>query len=99
MGLLSMIFGVIASVATLVGFPAALSALGFGSAGVTAGSFAAGIQGTSVASGSLFSLAQSTGAAGLAFGTKAVLFGSVPFLAEEINKPLPKQLSKNSQDL
>ncbi|WAR17939.1 hypothetical protein MAR_032533 [Mya arenaria] len=74
MGLLSMVFGVIASVATLVGFPAALSALGFESAGVTAGSFAAGIQGPSVASGSLFALAQSTGAAGLAFGTKAVLF-------------------------
>ncbi|WAR17938.1 hypothetical protein MAR_032532 [Mya arenaria] len=65
---------VTAGVAALVGFPAALSALGFGSAGVTAGSFAAWFQGPYVAAGSFFSLAQSAGAAGLAFGTKAALF-------------------------
>ncbi|XP_052765555.1 interferon alpha-inducible protein 27-like protein 2A [Mya arenaria] len=66
--------GVTAGVAAMVGAPVALGALGFGSAGVVAGSIAAGIQGPAVVSGSFFALAQSAGVAGLALGTKAALF-------------------------
>ncbi|XP_052765513.1 interferon alpha-inducible protein 27-like protein 2A [Mya arenaria] len=73
-GLGRVAFGVAAGVATLAGAPVALGALGFGSAGVVAGSIAAGIQGPAVVSGSYFALAQSAGAAGLAVGTQAALF-------------------------
>ncbi|XP_052270853.1 interferon alpha-inducible protein 27-like protein 2B isoform X2 [Dreissena polymorpha] len=57
--------------------PVVLSAVGFTSAGVAAGSIAAGLQGPAVASGSLFALLQSAGAAGLTTGTQAGVFSWV----------------------
>ncbi|KAL6059210.1 Interferon alpha-inducible protein 27, mitochondrial [Balamuthia mandrillaris] len=56
--------GVAAGVAAPACVSAAVGAAGFGSAGVTAGSFAAAIQGSSVASGGLFAACQSIGATG-----------------------------------
>lgn len=61
--------------AAVLAAPAALSAAGFGSAGVSAGSMAAGVQSTMggvIAKGSLFSLCQSWGAAGLPAAAQAV---------------------------
>ena len=64
--------GVAAPVVVLGG----LAATGFGAGGVLAGSVAAGIQSSSVAAGSLFATCQSVGAAGLAAGTQAGIFGA-----------------------
>ena len=52
----------------------ALPALGFGGAGVAAGSIAAGLQGPAVAAGSCFATCQSLGATG-ALGAVAVKTG------------------------
>ena len=57
--------------ACALGFPWALGAIGFGGAGVAAGSLAAGAQGAATVAGSTFAVAQSIGAAGLA--TKTVV--------------------------
>ncbi|XP_047991856.1 interferon alpha-inducible protein 27-like protein 2B [Leguminivora glycinivorella] len=54
-----------------------LPLLGFGSAGVTAGSFAASWQGPAVAAGSVFAICQSLGATGLGI----LLFGAVGSVA------------------
>lgn len=78
---LTVIIGKVA-LGALIGGVAAVSAatfalpiLGFGSAGVAAGSVAAGVQSLigSVSAGSLFALLQSVGATGLAMGAKAAI--------------------------
>ena len=69
------IYGGLATSAVLGGFigAVALSAIGFTSAGVAAGSFAAAWQGPLTAAGSTFAVLQSLGATGLG----SVLFGTV----------------------
>ena len=54
----------------------ALPVLGFGSAGVTAGSIAAIAQSSSVAAGSTFAALQSVGAVGITGATSAAIVGS-----------------------
>ncbi|XP_076153556.1 interferon alpha-inducible protein 27-like protein 1 [Alosa pseudoharengus] len=70
----------IGALGALVMVPAALSAIGFGSAGIAAGSTAAGMMsgaavtnGGGVAAGSLVAALQSAGAAGLSLGAKAAV--------------------------
>lgn len=60
----------------VIAAPVALSAAGFGSIGVLAGSYAAGVQATMggvVAKGSLFAVCQSWGAAGIPIATQAII--------------------------
>ncbi|XP_065305374.1 interferon alpha-inducible protein 27-like protein 2A [Dermacentor albipictus] len=67
---------IIGAAGALVAAPVALGAIGFGAAGVTAGSMAAAAQATMggfVAKGSLFALCQSWGAAGIPVVAKGVL--------------------------
>lgn len=70
--------------------PFALSAIGFTTAGVAAGSVAAGIQsavyGEAVASGSIFAGLQSAGAAGIGVKASAAIFSSVAGAATYIKK-------------
>ncbi|XP_064621100.1 interferon alpha-inducible protein 27, mitochondrial-like [Lineus longissimus] len=64
---------------SLVGVPLLLGAIGFGAAGVTAGSLAALWQSTmggTVAAGSLFSILQSIGAVGLGAATSLTVTGA-----------------------
>lgn len=61
---IGMIGGVTGIVVGVVVFPLALSAIGFGSAGVAAGSLAAVIQTPTTVAGSAFAVAQSIGATG-----------------------------------
>ncbi|KAH8925311.1 hypothetical protein BT69DRAFT_1348843 [Atractiella rhizophila] len=64
--------------ATVLATPVLLSLVGFGAAGVGAGTLAAAIQSSigNVAAGSLFALAQSIGAAGLAGSTVVAATGA-----------------------
>ncbi|NWX06832.1 IFI27 protein, partial [Caloenas nicobarica] len=69
--------GVLPAGVLLVGVPAVIGALGFTSAGITAGSLAAKMMsaaaianGGGVAAGSTVAVLQSIGAAGLSLGTK-----------------------------
>uniref|UniRef100_A0A023G6J9 Putative interferon alpha-inducible protein n=1 Tax=Amblyomma triste TaxID=251400 RepID=A0A023G6J9_AMBTT len=64
--------------------PAVLSTLGFGAAGVTAGSVAAAVQSTMggfVAKGSLFAICQSWGAAGIPVAAQTAVATAGAFLA------------------
>ena len=67
---------VAAGVGAIVLTPLVLGAVGFTAAGVAAGSIAASIQGPAVASGSLFAICQSVGAAGLGAGGTAGVFSA-----------------------
>lgn len=60
--------------------PTALAVAGFTEAGVAAGSLAAAIQGPTVASGSLFALCQSIGAAGLGVAGLTTITGGAAVL-------------------
>ncbi|XP_053396700.1 uncharacterized protein LOC128556255 [Mercenaria mercenaria] len=67
--------GVAAGAGMLAATPAILTFLGFGSAGVAAGSAAAAIQTTTTASGSIFAWAQSVGAVSYVGTTGSVVIG------------------------
>merc|ERR1712168_1574578 len=72
------IFTAIAATVAVLASPPILSAVGFGAAGVTAGSIAASVQGPAVAAGSWFAICQSVGAVGLSAATIwATVSGSV----------------------
>ncbi|XP_053396696.1 uncharacterized protein LOC123556199 isoform X2 [Mercenaria mercenaria] len=81
--------GVAAGAGVVAATPAILGLLGFGSAGVAAGSTAASIQTATTASGSLFAWAQSVGAVGyvgtagstvIGGGTGTVVSGATKYL-------------------
>ena len=67
--------GIVASVAfgvaSIVAAPFILTGVGFGTAGVAAGSIAAAIQGPATIAGGLFALCQSAGVVGMAATTQA----------------------------
>ena len=68
--------GAVGGVVCVVATPFVLGAVGFGAAGVAAGSLAASLQTAATVSGSAFSVAQSVGAAGLAGSTMAGMVGT-----------------------
>ncbi|XP_052257699.1 interferon alpha-inducible protein 27-like protein 2B [Dreissena polymorpha] len=67
---------VVGGATAIVAAPLVVSAVGFGSAGVVAGSLAASLQGPAVAAGSWFAIGQSVGAAGFGIAGNAVLLGT-----------------------
>ena len=62
---------VVVGVASTVSAPFILAGVGFGTAGVAAGSIAAAIQGPATIAGGLFALCQSAGVVGMAATTQA----------------------------
>lgn len=73
-----LVFGVkcgVGAAVALGGTTIALPAIGFGSAGIVAGTIAAGVQSSigNVVAGTMFASLQSAGVVGLATGTKAII--------------------------
>lgn len=86
----------------MVAAPLVLSAAGFTAAGVTAGSAAAGVQstvyGAAVSSGSVFSLLQSAGAAGIGLGTNLGIGTTAGATATYLKKTIYPCNSESTSD-
>ncbi|KAL4218014.1 hypothetical protein ACF0H5_022752 [Mactra antiquata] len=84
-----LLIGAAVGASAVVAAPVLLSAVGFGSAGVIAGSIAAAIQTPATAAGSYFALAQSAGVVGMAVSTQATIgatVGGATYIAKKIVK-------------
>lgn len=67
-----------AGIATVIAAPVVLSTIGFGSAGVAAGSIAAAVQTPATVAGGWFAACQSAGVLGMAATTKLGIGAAVP---------------------
>ena len=80
--------GIAAGVVGIVVAPFALTAAGFGTAGVALGSIAATIQGPATVAGGLFASCQSAGMIGIAVTTKAAIGAAIGTVAGVITRLL-----------
>ena len=80
--------GIAAGVVGIVVAPFALTAAGFGTAGVALGSIAATIQGPATVAGGVFASCQSAGVIGMAVTTKAAIGAAIGTVAGVITRLL-----------